>query len=190
MHYISLGEFCTPAIVVEELGLRTASYPFDWLYSTLKENVSMVSEMIHSKSIETVLKKYSTFLERQPNDLDRNEYHFAFPHGPVANTQEFNDTARRRIQRLYDIIHSTEEITFIFCNRNDKIDAKLLLDFIQIVQSINNKCKMIVLHGDIELICEHPSIFLKYYPFPNCPNSDIGLNDRLHRDWLKNNMIS
>lgn len=149
----------------------------------------MVKEMIQSNTIEGVLKKYSTFLERQPNDLDRNEYHFAFPHGPAANTVEFNDTARRRIQRLYDIIHSTEDITFIFCNRNDKVDATLLLEFIHVVQSINNKCKLLVLHGDNNLVCEHPSIFLKYYPFPKCPNSDIGLNDRLHRDWLKKNMF-
>lgn len=33
MHYISLGYFCSIAMELERLGLRSESSPFDWLIS-------------------------------------------------------------------------------------------------------------------------------------------------------------
>lgn len=113
MHYISLGYFCSIAMDLEKLGLRSESSPFDWLISDF-EGV-----------IRAIENHFEDFLE--PNYLVQNthnrahyknvKYDFQFFHDftqyrPLLDQlPSVNDKYHRRIERFYKSI--TEPTLFI-----------------------------------------------------------------------------
>lgn len=107
-HYISLGHSCYVAMDLEELGLRDASYPLDWVNSPFGAA---------ERAIKT---RFDTFLEydnlyqskRTPTVYKNRDYMIAFPHdfdayaklskqiGGVINKYS------RRIERFYESMPS------------------------------------------------------------------------------------
>ena len=63
-HVISLGWFCSPAHEIRRIGLRDASYPFDWL---ITHNFSIIINLIKNNRY---LKLYAD--EMLQYDLDES----------------------------------------------------------------------------------------------------------------------
>jgi len=59
MHYISLGYFCSIAMDLEKLGLRTESSPFDWLISDFEGVIRALLDDPEGFSIEGFEEYYS-----------------------------------------------------------------------------------------------------------------------------------
>ncbi len=132
-HIISLGHFCGVAQELERLGLRDASYPFDWLITQR----SAAEELIENR-FEDFLTYDLLYQDSQHPGIYRNKrygfgvsfYHDFSAFIPLkeqldAVTQKYN----RRIHRFYDAIReptlfiryiNNEEDAAYYKNSSDK----------------------------------------------------------------------
>ena len=188
-HFISLGEYCAPAQVFQSLNIRDASYPFDWLYSTLEQNVKFIIEMIETNSISSVYEKYITFLSKDVEHFDRNIFNYAFPHESSVFNDEFKEKSKRRIERLFESLHSKEPICFVFSNRYDTCNKEDFLKLFDLLSSIGTEYKCIIFHGDESLQINHPNCICKYYYYPKCPNSELVERDAAHKKWMAETLV-
>ena len=116
-HYISLGYFCSVAMELERIGLRSASYPFDWLITPDLSNVMKyirngfdgfleVSEMIQDAEVS------STYINRTTGFKYVHDFKASIP-----AAEQIDDVAlkyRRRIDRFYrDITEPTLFVRYI-----------------------------------------------------------------------------
>jgi len=113
MQYISLGYFCSIAMELEKMGLRSESSPFDWLISDFDGVIS---------AIETRFEDFlnPAFLAQNKNNRSHyknTKYNIEFFHdfNPYASLQDqlqnVQEKYNRRIQRFYQSI--TEPTLFI-----------------------------------------------------------------------------
>lgn len=106
-YFISLGYFCSPALELERIGLRSTSLPFDWVISDF-EGV-----------IDAIENHFEDFLDYQyllqSNDV-RNQYYnakyktwfyhdFDEYHSLSEQLPRVVEKYTRRIQRFYEIIN-------------------------------------------------------------------------------------
>lgn len=119
--FISIGSQCSPGFSLQELDKHTETYPFDWVRS-------------NSKIIYDVLlngpEKYLTFDSTGGSDdyftkhLDTsgfrefplthiNSYGQFFTHYPQLHIDEVITKFRRYMDRFFDVLNSTKQITFI-----------------------------------------------------------------------------
>ena len=64
-HFISLGYFCSVALELERIGLRSASSPFDWCISNYKGVM---------KAIENRFEDFLNYDYLSQSDTDSNNY--------------------------------------------------------------------------------------------------------------------
>jgi hypothetical protein len=120
--YISLGATCAPTYWLNQLGLRTQAYPFDWTKNTLTQLINV---------LETDFKDYtesitlSQFSEKHTLEADgnvsgsyiiKNKYGITFAHELVnaSETNTFTDKLSRRIARFRELYEECErQITFL-----------------------------------------------------------------------------
>lgn len=127
---ISLGHFCSVALEMERYGLRSHSYPFDWLIS---DNFGSVIDLINN-NFEGFFDKLHFIEGYQDEGYVRNDrFHVDFYHdfvgGKSLDSQliEVHNKYDRRIKRFYrDISNKTlfiryvgsrEEFDWIYSNR-------------------------------------------------------------------------
>ena len=103
-HIIPLGYFCSVAMELERKGLRTASYPFDWIISDSFENILKLLD----NNFEEFLDEESLYQEEIPNHYYNYRTGIHFYHDFDAYTPLRNQIYSvrkkydRRIKRLYD----------------------------------------------------------------------------------------
>lgn len=129
MHYISLGYFCSVAMELEKMGLRSESSPFDWLISDFNGVLC---------SIESRFEDFLNPAFLSQNKINRSHYkntklnlQFFHDFNPYTPLQEqlpaVQDKYNRRIRRFYDTIaEPTLFIRYISdipgsCNGSDEI---------------------------------------------------------------------
>jgi hypothetical protein len=122
-YVVSLGKQCHTAQFLKDNGLKTCSYPFDWVFSwhqpmkehiiidALKNNFSIFLDQSHYelKSNNTCTHKIygkdlkqSIFLHRNPIEKDVYEYY------------------KRCVDRLYKLMEKSEKKLFIVMNTNNR----------------------------------------------------------------------
>lgn len=121
-HIISLGHFCGVAQELERLGLRDASYPFDWLITTREP----LHQLIDSH-FDGFLEYDYLYQSREERKIYRNKYYnfgVSFYHDfskykPLdVQLDEVKEKYARRIERFYTAI--TEPALFIrYVNNED-----------------------------------------------------------------------
>ena len=103
-HIIPLGYFCSVAMELERKGLRTASYPFDWIISDSFENILKLLD----NNFEEFLDEESLYQEEIPNHYYNYRTGIHFYHDFDAYTplrkqiKSVRKKYDRRIKRLYD----------------------------------------------------------------------------------------
>ncbi len=113
MHYISLGHFCSVAIELEKMGLRSESSPFDWLISDFEGVISSIRHDFADFLNPMYLAQNTHVRSRYKN----TKYDFQFFHDfdQYHSLQEqlpsVQEKYNRRIQRFYKSI--TEPTLFI-----------------------------------------------------------------------------
>lgn len=121
-HIISLGHFCGVAQELERLGLRDASYPFDWLITTREP----LHQLIDSH-FDGFLEYDYLYQSREERKIYRNKYYnfgVSFYHDfskykPLdVQLDEVKEKYARRIERFYTAI--AEPALFIrYVNNED-----------------------------------------------------------------------
>lgn len=113
-HYISLGHFCSVALELERMGLRSASYPFDWL---ITPDMRSVRRMIET-DFEVFLNEDMLVRDAQkPSVYINRDTGFSFVHdfkrGSSLRDQlpAVKEKYARRIDRFFNDI--TEPTLFI-----------------------------------------------------------------------------
>lgn len=103
-HIIPLGYFCSVAMELERKGLRTASYPFDWMISDSFENILKLLD----NNFEDFLDEESLYQEEILNHYYnyRTGVHFYHDFDAYTPLRDQIKSVRkkyaRRIKRLYD----------------------------------------------------------------------------------------
>ena len=103
--FISLGRSCDPAEYLNKLGLRKIALPFDWVaaYSGV------------SKAIKDRCEKFlpnNVFINSHGNRHPANmDYNMLFTHHSFPQS---NDSFKRRIDRFYKLLESTDKQLIFF----------------------------------------------------------------------------
>ena len=121
-HIISLGHFCGVAQELERLGLRDASYPFDWLITKREPLHRLINN-----HFDGFLEYDNLYQSQAEKNIYRNKYYdfgVSFYHDfsryiPLdAQLDEVQKKYARRIERFYTAI--TEPTLFIrYVNNED-----------------------------------------------------------------------
>lgn len=113
MHYISLGYFCSIAMDLEKLGLRTESSPFDWLISDFEGVIRAIRDHFEDFLSPEYLAQNSHCRDHYKNmKYDLQFFHDFDPYQPLQDQlPSVQNKYNRRIQRFYKSI--TEPTLFI-----------------------------------------------------------------------------
>lgn len=218
-HIISLGSTCSVAYQLQQYGMRTNAYPFDWVRS---QNFSDVVKVIESKFdayIESVTQissseKFPVFdTDDFPNstgennvtmDIMQNKYNIKFYHdfisGNLDNRIPVLVKYQRRIERFYDTIQSGQPILYI---RDElqlgRLTAEDIIAFINIIYQINpdaNFKLLFILHNPSAKPLEitnyiHPQVeyFVDHNKFGIWTRPNINWKEVFSNDFLSDDFI-
>lgn len=168
---ISFGHRCTSSGFIKHLGLKTESYPFDWLISKL----DVIKDCIETKFIHFVdlnnyiIKKTETynlidniknhicyedthiniFYENYNNNTPTYHYKLAINHNFLIDHSEESQYYKRCIKRLYELLNLDIHKYYIYIHQlmgiNDfyNNEKSILYEFDDFNQFIKNKTKNI-----------------------------------------------
>ena len=139
---ISLGENCTIPLLLQELELRKKSYPFDWevhLYQQEKTNIYLHLDLI-TNLLKTKDYKDSTdkFLGKIPYQM-KNKI-------SLSNDPGFKNTFNVNFENLLWFPHESYE------NNPEEIKEKYERRFERLLNDINNKKNLFIIHSRFHLI--------------------------------------
>jgi hypothetical protein len=147
---IPIGDHCAIGIILRELGVRSKSYPFDWvthndqIYNTnIIYNVNLINELNTTDSIETVVKKYIGDAIDNTNKVNTsNNIWFAHELDNINNTLEKYE---RRFIRLKQDLHKKN--LFILLTRHYYIEKDIFQEIIKQLLSYNSDSKILFISG-------------------------------------------
>lgn len=106
---ISLGENCNSAWYIKAVGLKKASYPFDWIYSSPEIVLHCLQD-----DFKTYLEKSYIFNTRSGNSAGHKFYHSSlFNHKNPLKTEDDFQYYKRCVERFKKVFDSTSEIIFV-----------------------------------------------------------------------------
>jgi hypothetical protein len=130
---ISFGHRCSSASFIQKLGLKTESYPFDWLVSKLDVIKDCIeTKFVHflnvnnyiTKNTETVniidntkthihneVALVNTYYEKDLQNIQTYNYKLAFNHQNIINDYEYY---LRCINRLYELFKSDIQKYYLY----------------------------------------------------------------------------
>lgn len=167
MDFIPLGSTCSVAYQMQQLGLRTCAYPFDWLrVESLKDITNVLRNNFTdfvtscektSESDKFPISKTDDFpridQERNVSIIMKNKYNMKFYHDFDNNTDlnQINEKYKRRIERFMDIIRSSCKICFVRDElKVNKLTDEMIDEFISEIHKINPQLEvhmLIIIHN-------------------------------------------
>lgn len=133
-HFISLGYFCSVALELERMGLRSTSSPFDWFISDFKGVIFALE-----KHFDDFLNYDNLSQNRDSHQFYRDDkYKIAFFHEfnqyqPLSKQlPKVKEKYERRIERFYEnILEPTLFIRYISDEKVTKTGKSIELDWIE-----------------------------------------------------------
>ncbi|MUK26515.1 DUF1796 family putative cysteine peptidase [Aliivibrio fischeri] len=190
--YISLGSACDVSIMLNSLGLRNQSYPFDWLWN-LDSGLSALIPIIESDFKDVRDRSSYVWGEHYRFDeqvlLYRCKPSIVHLHSNPSDNKKDHETLCRRYDRFIDEMSSTNRKNFIYYRsvEEDSLNGKS--------DSIEDSIRLLILEGVefIELmLIKHPNIKGKIN-LSLVIQSDVsipfGMIGRLSREFRLNNNI-
>jgi hypothetical protein len=193
--FISIGFQCTVPIVLNSIGKKQETLPFDWMLNT-PEFVYKMLEMLLSEKPITELVNDEFFLcnervsmKRNSNgdllleqfsdnihgkDLFNRKYGVVFPHDKFdsSNIEKYE----RRFERLKSIILNKDfNLTFVYISPSSINEGNFI---------INDKSMILEVNYYLNQIVNLLSIYRKDFRFimlDSFPKSEIELSDRIER---------
>ncbi len=121
-HIVSLGFFCSPALELRRIGVRKASFPFDWLVSPSTETVLF---LIKNNFIDFLNSEYMYQLKSYPSRYKNIKYNIDFYHDfdmYKSYDQQIdlvNQKYHRRINKFYSYIKEPTLFIRYITNQDD-----------------------------------------------------------------------
>lgn len=141
MEFISVGPYCITSNLLLTLGLRTKSYPFDYIFSSLEMvehcihnrfdvfldkqyyktgtapdvNESNTHHLFYSKMIDTELLRKHHIANNLPDIAKNLKNREVFLHHNLLDNNTYL-AFTRRCKRLLDLIDEKKQIVFVYCN--------------------------------------------------------------------------
>ena len=156
---ISIGDHCIVPLLLQELNLRTKSYPFDWtthqeqLYDTnIMHNLSFLERLSHD-SIDNIVKDYLG------PDITKG-YHgvIRFPH-EVGTKEEITEKYKRRFERLRNDMASKQ--VYIMLTRHYFIPP----DVMERIQKTLHGSILVFISGTDHPYIDYPNVIFKHIPY-------------------------
>ncbi|MBE5930116.1 MAG: hypothetical protein E7268_03525 [Lachnospiraceae bacterium] len=158
MNYISLGYFCSVALELEKIGLRSHSSPFDWLISDFEGVLLAIQNHFSDFLNETLLAQCTSNRAHYKNEKYNFKFFHDFNEYDTLQTQlpSVQEKYERRIQRFYkSISEPTVFIRYISDEqKTDGISKELLWIeknypfIIQTLKSFNEHNEIIFIAND------------------------------------------
>lgn len=101
--YVSIGNKCATAIMLNKFKLRQHSYPFDWIPSQPHHVLNYIQ---------------TDFKDFIPEEGIYNKENIWFGHFDLNNQMSI-DTINRRIKRLYELLESSKKVLFVYTTEAD-----------------------------------------------------------------------
>lgn len=151
MIYCSLGEFCHASALLKTNNIKLASYPFDWIFSSVK----MIKHCVED-DFKTFLSKseynsnlsnpeicehnfYGTIVEnyQKIEGLDEREKVIFNHHNPLVNEEHYA-YFQRCVNRFKDLLASDEEKTFVMFQRGSEDITNGVIKSLELSQFLKN----------------------------------------------------
>ena len=151
---ISLGDHCAIPIILNDLGLRTKSYPFDWIayrtliYNTnLFYNFNLVKELMLNSDVSAIVAKLvgNVFSSKYKTRVN-NENGIWFPHDHEKTSTEIIEKYKRRFTRMMTDIREKPTI-FMMLTRHVIIKQPVFDEMLATLLSYNQENKIIFISG-------------------------------------------
>jgi hypothetical protein len=160
---ISIGMQCTTASYFKEKGIRTKSFPFDWILSNplfvlemlkllLKENMEIkkiVDEYFYvlDKKVFVDLNNVEHYTivndKKQKNKLN-SKYDVIFPHDYMSKREEVIEKYVRRFQRLKELImDKNSELDFYYISQSSMTGGNYTINGREVVTDVYENLKKI-----------------------------------------------
>ena len=135
--YIPFGPSCYPAILLNHIGLRTQSLPFDWIFAHpehikrsldqdfndwFDQNKLELCKRDATNELYTKHLNYSVKLQKKENELNVG----FFNHFDMTSLDRINLT-KKRIGRFKNIIESDEPIVFVTFSSEEEFETNGLI---------------------------------------------------------------
>lgn len=153
---ISLGDHCAIPIIMNELGIRKKSYPFDWIshksliYETiLVHNFNLVKELMTTGDVSNIVKNLvdNVFSPESKTRINKNGVWFPHDHG---TNDEIIEKYERRFTRMMTDIREKPTI-FMMLTRHVTIRQSVFDEMARTLLSYNKDNKIIFISGS-----DHP----------------------------------
>lgn len=162
---ISLGDHCAVPSILNELGLRKQSYPFDWIsnrsliYDTnLIYNAILVKELMTTCDVSTIVKKLvgNVFSPESKTKVNVNN-NMWFPHDHENNNSnaEIIEKYERRFTRMMNDIREKPTI-FMMLTRHIIIKQSIFDEMVRTLLSYNQDNKIIFISGSDHPYMQNP----------------------------------
>lgn len=193
--FISLGFQCTVPTVLNLLGKKQETLPFDWMLNNPKFVYEMLNLLLSGMPVNELVNNHfylcneRVSIDRDSNhrllaerfsdnsfgnDLYNRKYEVIFPHDRFD--AQHIEKYERRFNRLKSIILNTEfNLTFVYISPSSVNEGNLIINGKSIISDVNYYLNQIV-----ELLETHRKEF-RFIILDSFPKSDVILNDRIER---------
>lgn len=150
---ISLGDHCAIPIILNELGVRKKSYPFDWIAcktlirnTNLFYNFNLVKELMLNGDVSAIVKKLTGNVFSPESKIRVNiENSIWFPHDQGTN-DEIIEKYERRFARMMTDIREKPTI-FMMLTRHVIIKQPVFDEMLATLLSYNQENKILFISG-------------------------------------------
>jgi hypothetical protein len=157
---ISIGDHCIVPLLLQELNLRTKSYPFDWtthqeqLHDTnIMYNISFIERLSHD-SIDNIVRDYLG------PDITTGKYGtICFPH-EVGTKEEIAEKYKRRFKRLRNDRESKQ--VYIMLTRHYFISSDVME---RIRKILLHDSILVFISGKDHPYINYPNVLFKHIPY-------------------------
>lgn len=157
---ISIGDHCTVPLLLQELNLRTKSYPFDWtthqeqLHDTnIMHNLSFIERLSHD-TIENIVQDYLG-----PDITCGKHGTICFPH-EVGTKEEIAEKYKRRFERLRNDMTSKQ--VYIMLTRHYYITPEKMESIRKILL---HDSILVFISGVDHPYINYPNVLFKHIPY-------------------------
>jgi hypothetical protein len=197
MKYCSLGRLCHSAQLLKINGLKKASYPFDWIFSSL----DMVEHCIKD-DFKTFLDK-NQYVDYTTNDtLKENQCEHSFygkmlgdpshniifnHHNPLSNQSDYA-YFERCVNRFRDLLKSNANKNFLIFDGDLTNNLKKYLDFSDFLSQHTNTHKLLVINNKVSGYQDHEWVIVNRVRLlrleTNYNTNGLVFHDKSDEDYL------
>ncbi len=199
MVYCSLGGLCHSAQLLKINGFKKASYPFDWIFSSLQMVKHCLKDDFKIYLDKSQYVDYTTNSKLNKNQCEHNfygkmladpEHNVIFNHhNPLTNQNDYA-YIQRCVNRFRDLLKLQEEKRFVIFDTNVDFANNLrkYLDFSDFLNQYTNKHKLFVINNKVSGYQNHEWVIVNKLRLlrleTNSSTNGLSFNDKTDEDYL------